>query len=146
MSSSLLTLQNQEITDWKLCCICQIKTPNNNLTTQNKSLITYTQLTERLTRLESLHALPSSLKSLKRLNEGDGICKTLLKHNATWHKSCFNLCNEQKIKRAEKRKSTTNNDISFEPSVRKKSRTSQDHCAKLVSCFFAIKLAVNFTK
>ena len=38
------------------------------------------------------------------LDNGSGLCNTLLKHEASWHKSCKDKINSMKLKRAEKRK------------------------------------------
>ena len=41
---------------------------------------------------------------LSQLDEGDGLENTLVRCKARWHKSCYDLLNSTKLKRAEKKK------------------------------------------
>lgn len=41
---------------------------------------------------------------MSSLDEGNGIEVTLKRHEAKWHKSCFNKCSTLRLQRAQKRK------------------------------------------
>ena len=43
---------------------------------------------------------------LSQLDEGDGLENTLVRCKERWHKSCYDLLNSTKLKRAEKRNHT----------------------------------------
>ena len=51
----------------------------------------------------NINALPFPI-DLNRLDEGDGMCTTFMQRKASFHKSCRNKFDNQKLKRAEKRK------------------------------------------
>jgi len=77
-------------------------------------------MAENLQGFFAIGAFPFDLNQ-NHLDDGSGLCKTLIKHEASWHKSCKDKINSTKLKRTEKRK------ICDEPSPlspRKTRRTS----------------------
>ena len=80
----------------------------------------YRSMAENLQGFFAIGAFPFDLNQ-NHLDDGSGLCKTLIKHEASWHKSCKDKINSTKLKRTEKRK------ICEEPSPlspRKTRRTS----------------------
>ena len=93
----------------------------------------YRTLAKNLLRFHELGALPQSLQ-LERLDDGQGIEKTLITHNAKWHKFCRMQFNNILLKRAEKR----HGGASMNPGVpqkRTRSHTSTSGASEDV-CFF----------
>ena len=78
--------------NYKLCCLCQTNTKEKLKTPHT---LGYTSLETDLSDLSKYNALPSYLVEkgleLKRLNEGNGIAKSLRANKALYHKSCRNL-------------------------------------------------------
>lgn len=60
-------------------------------------------MAENLQGFFAIGALPFDVKQ-NQLDDGSGLFNTLLKHEASWHKSCKDRINSTKLKRAEKRK------------------------------------------
>jgi len=60
-------------------------------------------MAENLQGFFAIGALPFDVKQ-NQLDDGSGLFNTLLKHEASWHKSCKDKINSTKLKRAEKRK------------------------------------------
>ena len=97
-------------TDWSQCIFCQQST-NENLACPAESKRTdvgagYFTVAENLKRFEDLGSLPIAL-DISRLDEGNGIGATLLARAAKWHLSCKVKFNATKLKRAEKRASSS---------------------------------------
>ena len=77
-------------------------------------------MAENLQGFFAIGALPFDVKQ-NHLDDGSGLFNTLLRHEASWHKSCKDKINSTKLKRAEKRK----NEEELPPnSPRKTRRTS----------------------
>ncbi len=102
--------QNADI-DWKKCILCQqytsekIECPANSKQS-NRGAGYFTLQRDLLGFCEAgeLHL------DLAKLDEGEGIAATLLRHKASWHKSCRVQYNATKLKRLEnKRKQTEEN-------------------------------------
>ena len=60
-------------------------------------------MADKLQQFREIGELPIQA-SLSSLDEGNGIEETLKRHEAKWHKSCFNKCSTLKLQRAQKRK------------------------------------------
>ena len=101
-------IEQEDITNWSLCCLCQKNSQTQLVDPSNVKRFnrgnSYNTLATRLIRFRDLDALPLGINNIKRLDDGSGISCTLAKHKAKWHKQCFDMCNEDKIKRVMKRK------------------------------------------
>ena len=97
----------QPITDWTVCCLCRIVTPESmQCSSESKPTNVnvsqgYSTVATKLIRFNELQALTLPI-DIRRLDEGKGIEATMLKHLAKWHKSCKGKFNKSKLKRAEK--------------------------------------------
>ncbi len=97
-------------TDWNKCCLCQqdkkdedLKSPPTRYSTEQDG---YSMIASNLPLFQAINDLPIILDPA-RLDEGDGIEKTLKIHHAKYHQSCRGLFNNTKLERAKKRASTT---------------------------------------
>lgn len=98
------------VTNWKLCCLCQIDTTEKLVcpkTTDSGS--SYSTLAENLGQFKELGSIPIRVP-IENLDTGHGIEETLKSNKATWHKSCFTRCNTLKLERAKKRKREESSD------------------------------------
>ena len=73
-------------------------------------LLIRTLLAGNLEKFFKLGCMPTDL-CLSRPDEGNGIEGTFLANKARWHKSCYALFNSTKVKRAEKRHATLEEDL-----------------------------------
>lgn len=94
--------------DWSLCILCQKNSQENLQCPANKSKRAdkgagYKSVAENLEHFFELGVLPFDI-SVDQLNDGSGIENTLVRNNASWHKSCKDAINNTKLKRAQKRK------------------------------------------
>ena len=62
--------------------------------------------------LESFYEAGELHRDLAKLDEGEGIAETLLKHNASWHKSCRVKYNATKLKRLERKRKPAEGKVS----------------------------------
>ena len=101
-------------TNWQLCAICQevtseaLQCPAG--TKRSDVGAGYKTLAGNIEKFSELGCMPTNL-CLSRLDEGNGIEGTFLVNKARWHKSCFALFNSAKLKRAEKRHATLEEDV-----------------------------------
>ena len=108
-----------QVTDWKLCCLCQkedgnpLQCPINSR--NNKS--GYESLAINLLEFKKLESVPMNI-NLARLDNGRDIAETLLFHTAVYHKSCFLKFANDKLKRAQKRTSTVSAQLSPKKTIR----------------------------
>ena len=105
-----------QVTDWKLCCLCQSQEQENMVyPCRNKnphiSQETYNSMAERLIEFERYDSLPFKI-NLTRLNEGFGITNTLIATSAIYHRACYLKISNQELKRAKRRKTTDDNILS----------------------------------
>jgi len=84
-------------TNWDICALCQEH--GGNLI--NPSIKGYATLATNLSALNELNHVPLSI-DISRLDDGDGMEKTLAEHEGKWHKACYVLCNATKVERARK--------------------------------------------
>ena len=125
-----------QVTDRKLCCLCQkedgnpLQCPINSR--NNKS--GYESLAINLPEFKKLESVPMNI-NLTRLDNSRGIAETLLFHKAVYHKSCYLKFANDKLKRAQKRAST----VSAQPSP-KKTRRNLDTSVQEPKCFFCNEL------
>lgn len=131
-----------EVIDWSKCVLCQIITkeplqcPGESV--RQDSGNGYVTLAKNLLGFNEIHEMPMDV-DLTRLNDGDGIESTFRKHKARWHKSCNLKFNTTKLKRAEKKRKSSEN--AAESECGKKSRSSTrlslptNECDKDI-CFF----------
>ena len=91
-------------TNWGKCALCQKKTteslqcPANNTRTDFGA--GYKTVADNLKKLNDIDDLPMPV-DIRRLDDGSGIEKTLMKNKAEWHKSCSLKFNNDKTSRAE---------------------------------------------
>ena len=94
--------------NWELCALCGIDKPNEKLVCPFNSKrgdcgSGYSSLANILAKFSEIGEVPIQV-SLSSLDEGKGVEETLKSHRASWHKSCFNRCSNEKLIRAQKRK------------------------------------------
>ena len=102
---SSLPKSDQKI-DWSKCCLCQqntdkvLQAPVNSYKRASDS---YTSIATNLPQFHELNALLIKL-DLRRLDEGEGVEKTLRSNNGKYHKSCLLQLSNLKLERAKKKK------------------------------------------
>ena len=92
-------------TDWKLCCLCQRKTKERLRKVSNivsNQTVVLNELSENIKQFHTLNCLPIYINP-KRLDNGDGITKTLIDNCASYHLSCKLLFNIEKLQRVKNR-------------------------------------------
>lgn len=97
--------EEERIIDWKLCILCQ-EQKNESLQCPTKSKrkdtgAGYRSTAENVQRFDDLGMMPFDVR-VSQLDDGSGLYNTLMKNEASWHKSCKDLVNNTKLKRAEK--------------------------------------------
>ena len=140
LPSSSHSSQQPTVTNWKLCMICQ-EDNEEPLTCPLKSKRKdvgsgYSSLAENLIRFNQLGQLPFHLE---RLDEGNGIEKTMITNSAQYHQSCRLKFNNTKLQRAEKRAQTK--DIKEHYTQMEFTHTRSKSAEKIVVkyvCFFCI--------
>ena len=99
--------QKERPFQWSLCILCQNNTKESlqcPARSKRADLVAgYHSMAENLQGLFAIGAFPFDVNP-NHLDDGSGLCNTLLKHEASWHKSCKDKINSTKLKRAEKRK------------------------------------------
>ena len=123
--------------DWTSCILCQTKT-SEPLQCPGKSKrfdigSGYSTLAKNLERFSELGSIPLQL-NISRLDEGKGIEYCLRDNVASWHKSCYLKFNTTKLRRAEKKRQTT--EKTTEGSSAKFTRTHDVESSAGLSCFF----------
>ena len=110
--------------DWSLCILCQKETKETlqcpACSKRSDLGAGYKSMAENLQGFFDIGAIPFDVKQ-NQLDDGSGLYNTLLKHEASWHKSCKDKVNSTKLKRAEKRR---NAEELLPHSPRKTRRTS----------------------
>ncbi|XP_072178978.1 uncharacterized protein [Diadema setosum] len=135
-------------TNWKMCILCQADTDEPlqcPLRSKMKPIgAGYASLTEDLIQFKGLRHMPMDL-NLNRLDDGDGVEATLMRHSAQWHKKCrlkFNkkmFLQQSKAESASKQQSCTST-----PTVRTRSAAAQMILQSTEPiCFFCSKPAGN---
>ena len=93
--------------NWNFCALCEQGTEEKLVCPLNSTRKNYGSgfkcLADNLQQCREIGELPIQA-SLSSLDEGNGIEETLKRHEAKWHKSCFNKCSTLKLQRAQKRK------------------------------------------
>ena len=109
------TLQNSvSKTNWQMCAICQevtseaLQCPAD--TKRSDVRAGYKTLAGNIEKFSKLGCMPRDL-CLSWLDEGNGIEGTFLANKARWHKSCYALFDSTKLKCAEKRHATLEEDL-----------------------------------
>ena len=104
------------LTDWRRCAICQIDTDEKltcpGRSKRNDAGIGYEIFAANAVAFSELGELPVSI-DLARLDQGNGIVKTLSENEAQWHKSCYQLFKTSKLQKkctSKKRKQETSAD------------------------------------
>lgn len=91
-------------TNWELCILCQedtgaaLQCPINSRKAPIGS--GYVSLATYLTTFSELGQVPMNI-DIARLDDGDGIEATLMRHSAQWHKACRLRVNQTKLERLE---------------------------------------------
>ena len=70
------------------------------------------------------------------LSEMNGLAERLSLHNARWHKGCFNKFDNMKLKRAQNRKSQTQNDADNGTKITRKNSWAAATASFQYKCFF----------
>ena len=97
------------VTDWTLCVLCQSErsekliNPSQDKFKSSEKECGYKVTAEHISEFQKLGCVPLGI-NIMRLDDGDGIEKTLQKNNGAWHKTCRNKFDKQKLQRAQKRK------------------------------------------
>ena len=93
------------ITDWKFCIICQkdTKTGLECPARSSKAPIGsgYKSLADHLIQFQMHGCMPPDM-DINRLDDGDGIEATFMRHHACWHKACRVKFSQTKLERLEK--------------------------------------------
>ena len=92
----------------------------------------YKTLAGNITKFRDLDCMPIQV-DLSRLDEGEGLENTFVRWKARWHKSCYDLFNSTKLKRAEKRQALESEQPVGGKYTRSASPASFDNCG---TCFF----------
>ena len=114
INPSIPTSKRPCITNWKLCVLCQVDTkaplecPARSMRSTCGS--GYTLLVEHLIQFKSLGHMPVDI-DIDRLDDGDGIEATLMRHQACWHKTCRLKFNQTKLDRLSKKVATEENSL-----------------------------------
>ena len=90
-----------QVTDWKLCCLCQ-KEDGNPLQypiNSRNNKFGYESLDINLLEFKKLDSVPMNI-NLARLDNGRGIAETLLFHKAVYHKSCYLKFDNDKLRKS----------------------------------------------
>ena len=100
--------------NWQFCAICQ-KATSEALQCPADSKRSdvgagYKTLAVNIEKFAKLGCMPIEL-CVSRLDDGNGIEKTFFANKARWHRSCYALFNSTKLKRAEKRHATQQEDL-----------------------------------
>ena len=124
-------------TDWIKCAICQQnKGEPLRCPADSKRLCDvgsgYKTLAGNITKFRDLDCMPIQV-DLSRLDEGEGLENTFVRWKARWHKSCYDLFNSTKLKRAEKRQALESEQAVGGKYTRSASPASLDNCG---TCFF----------
>ncbi len=133
--------------DWNKCIFCQEHTGENLKCPAEYSdrfkAVAYTSIAETLPEFKNLGCLPRKM-NLDRMDEGDGIERTLSNRKAKFHKACNLKFNKSELKRASKRKLTVHDDRSVADTdvkfTRQKMTRNEDEHTK---CFFCDQPATN---
>lgn len=82
--------------NWEDWILCQTITDQPLITPTTDG---HESLAKDLRIFAEYESLPRCIKSLKRLDEGDGVQQTLVKHNAKYYKLCRSKCDSYKVQR-----------------------------------------------
>jgi hypothetical protein len=83
--------------NWELCCLCQEEKDERLQTPKEEGLAS---IEKDLNGFKAIGVMPSCLKvSWAQLDEGQGIAKTLQRHNAKYHKVCRTYCSNSRLRR-----------------------------------------------
>ena len=90
--------------DWKLCGFCQKDTGLECPARFFKAPIGsgYKSLAEHLVQFQMHDCIPLDI-DIKRLDDGDGIEATMMRHSACWHIACEVKFSQTKLERLEKK-------------------------------------------
>lgn len=127
-----------------MCVLCQEQT-NEPLqcpaySKRNDVGAGYKSLTNSINLFKAIDAIPSFFDP-ETINDGSGIENTLVKHEASWHKSCRNKFNNTEFKRAQKRKMNEEKEQQHSPvKARRSSTPSTKSTSNQVRCFFCEKI------
>ena len=130
--------QTETYTDWSKCIICQENKDDQEtrcpLATKRPctQVSSYKTFALNLLEFQALDDIPFKVNP-SRLDEGQGIEKTLESHRAVWHKSCYNRFDSMHLTRAKKRKS--NETLSCSP-VKTRNITGKTTVSSTDHCFF----------
>ena len=91
--------------NWNFCDLCEQETEEKLVCSLNSTRKNYgsgyKSFADNLQQFREIGELPIQA-SFSSLDEGNGTEETLKRHEAKWHKSCFNKCSTLKLQRAHK--------------------------------------------
>ena len=125
--------------DWRKCVFCQENTSEERECSANSRRSNcgagYITLQKEL---ESFYEAGELHLDLAELDEEEGIAETLLKHNASRHKSCRVKYNATKLKRLERKRKPAEGSVLQQPDGSGKRTRSDLHSASVGQevCFF----------
>lgn len=137
-SSQGQSLHESNVTNWKLCVICQRDTTEklvhpDNARYRGLKECGYKLFADNILEFNKINCLSEDI-SIRRLDNGEGVEATLQSNKAVWHKSCRNRYDNQKLQRAQKRKAKEQTE--FEPSPIKTRHSGPGSMARTNNCFF----------
>ena len=140
--------------NWNFCALCEQETEEKlacplNSTRKNYGS-GYKSLADNLQQFREIGELPIH-SSLSSLDEENGIEVTLKRHEAKWHKSCFNKCSTLKLQGTQKRKLDYSSVEGSEAQSPVKTRTSLGIPSKVAkesqqTCFFCDETGENLRR
>ena len=127
--------------DWLKCFLCKedtedgLQCPAQSKRSEIESGIGYKTLADNIQQFHELQCLPMPIDD-NLLGQKNCLAEKLSLHKAKWHKGCFNKFNNMKLKRAEKRKSQTQNDADNGTKITRKNSGVAANASFQDKCFF----------
>ena len=138
-------------TNWSLCCLCQKDIPGDKLRHPREKDGSYEHIAHQIPRFKEWGGLDFLKGDPSRLDEGQGILKTLFDNKAGYHKKCYSKFNKKEEDRVEsrfrKRKHQSITDDEQQPSTstarhspkKLRSGTSPHTPAQFICCYCELK-------
>ena len=136
--------------NWDLCILCQ-EHGGKLISPTEKG---FTSLAKNLSSLHELNSLPLNI-DIYKLDDSDGVEEAVITHSAKWHKTCYVLCNADKIERARKQKEQFPQELPHSPMKQHLRSRSTISCSSMKTdssirdepvCFFCDKTTGDLRK
>ena len=131
--------------NWNLCMLCQQKKKNERLTNpeENKKHKTtgsgYETLSQNLLRFNEIGNVPFDIRLSELHNDDSSLHESMIKNSARWHRSCYSLCNSQKLGRVKNKKIKKIPDTQSPVKTRGKGHHDTNQEVEVEKCFFCNK-------